>query len=155
LKVKERKNNVSSYPTLGALAAIVLMGCSKEPAPSVKAEPTAKPASSPTTPTPPAVAHVSDSEGHKAFVARCASCHGMEGKGDGPGATALNPKPRNYTDGVWQKAVTDEQIGKTIMYGGAAVGKSPNMPAQSDLQSKPEMVAALVKVVRGFGPVMQ
>ena len=129
--------------------ALALAGCSKE-APQEAPKPKAKPAATPVA-VAPAPARVGSTEGRKQFVARCASCHGMEGKGDGPGAAALNPKPRNYTDKEWQKTVTDEQIGNTIMYGGAAVGKSPIMPAQSDLQSKPEMVAALVKVVRGFG----
>jgi mono/diheme cytochrome c family protein len=86
------------------------------------------------------------------FHARCIVCHGEKGMGDGPGAAALNPKPRNYTDGTWQAKVTDEQIKNTIMYGGAAVGKSPIMPASPDLQSKPEVVDELVKIVRSFRP---
>lgn len=90
-------------------------------------------------------------EAKSAFETRCATCHGSTGKGDGPGAAALNPKPRNYTDKAWQKSVTDEQIKKTIVMGGAAVGKSPIMPASPDLDSKPEQVDALVKLIRGFG----
>lgn len=85
------------------------------------------------------------------FNSRCSACHGTSGKGDGPGAAALNPKPRNYTDKAWQSTVTDEQIKKTIIYGGAAVGKSPIMPSSPDLDSKPEVVEGLVKIVRGFG----
>ncbi len=85
------------------------------------------------------------------FNSRCSACHGTDGKGDGPGAAALNPKPRNYTDKTWQSSVTDEQIKKTILYGGAAVGKSPIMPASPDLDGKPEVLDGLVKIVRGFG----
>lgn len=138
-----------------ALAALFplafLVGCSKEaPKPEATAAPSAAAAPKPVE-TTPSVPYVSEAEGQKTFVSRCAACHGTTGKGDGPGAAALNPKPRNYTDKEWQKSVTDDQIAKTIMYGGAAVGKSPNMPAQPDLSSKPEMVAALVKVVRSFG----
>jgi mono/diheme cytochrome c family protein len=91
-------------------------------------------------------------EANTMFHSRCIVCHGEQGKGDGPGSAALNPKPRNYTDGVWQKSVTDEQITNVIMYGGAAAGKSPIMPASPDLQSKPEVVAELVKIVRSFRP---
>ena len=83
------------------------------------------------------------------FQARCVPCHGATGHGDGPGAVALNPKPRNYTDTNWQKSVTDDQIKKTILYGGAAVGKSPAMPANPDLDGKPEL-DGLLAVVRGF-----
>jgi hypothetical protein len=77
-------------------------------------------------------------------------CHGETGKGDGAAAAALNPKPRNYTDAEWQKSVTDDQIKKTITGGGASVGKSPIMPAQPDLASKPEVLDGLVKIIRGF-----
>jgi hypothetical protein len=45
--------------------------------------------------------------------------------------------------------VTDEQIKKTVLYGGAAVGKSPAMPANPDLDGKPEL-DSLVAIVRGF-----
>jgi cytochrome c553 len=85
------------------------------------------------------------------FNTRCATCHGPEGKGNGPGAVALNPKPRNYHDKEWQAKVTDEDIKKTITYGGAAVGKSPIMPASPDLDAKPEVVEGLVKIIRDFG----
>ena len=93
------------------------------------------------------VATVEDA--HDLFKSRCAPCHGEHGKGDGPGAAALNPKPRNYTDVGWQDKVKDEDIKKTILYGGAAVGKSPQMPANPDLEGKPEL-DGLVKVVREF-----
>jgi mono/diheme cytochrome c family protein len=85
------------------------------------------------------------------FNSRCATCHGAAGKGDGPGALTLTPKPRNYTDKAWQASVKDEDIKKTILYGGAAVGKSPMMPASPDLESKPQVVDGLVQIVRGFG----
>lgn len=85
------------------------------------------------------------------FSTRCATCHGYSGKGDGPGARALNPKPRNYTDPNWQKSVTDEQIKKTIVEGGPAVGKSSLMAPNADLADHPVVLDGLVKIVRGFG----
>lgn len=97
-------------------------------------------------------APVNMGEAKEMFNSRCAPCHGTNGKGDGPGAAALNPKPRDYTDATWQKSVTDDQLRKTIVMGGAAVGKSPIMPASPDLESKPEVVNGLVKIVRDFGP---
>jgi len=33
-----------------------------------------------------------------AYERNCALCHGPTGRGDGPAATALNPKPRNFAD---------------------------------------------------------
>lgn len=103
------------------------------------------------TATTTAKAKVDTAASTEVFNSRCSPCHGTSGRGDGPGAVALNPKPRNYTDAAWQKSVTDEQIRKTIVYGGAAVGKSPIMPASPDLDAKPEVVEGLVAIVRGFG----
>jgi len=90
-------------------------------------------------------------EAQQTFLNRCSVCHGKEGRGDGPGSAGLTPSPRNYHDQAWQASVTDEQIEKTIVYGGAAVGKSPAMVANPDLANRPELVAALREVVRGFG----
>jgi cytochrome c553 len=124
-----------------ALAA----GCGKksespQPAPTTTEE---------TTPAAPAVA--ASEEAQTTFKTVCATCHGESGLGNGPGATALNPKPRNYTDKAWQASVTDDQIKQTILMGGAAVGKSPMMPAQPQLKEKPEVVAGLVQIIRTFG----
>ena len=83
------------------------------------------------------------------FRQRCASCHGETGHGDGPASAALNPKPRAYSDVAWQNSVKDEDIKKTITMGGAAVGKSPVMPASPDLNDKPEL-DGLVAYVRSF-----
>ncbi len=88
-------------------------------------------------------------DAHELFKMRCVPCHGETGKGNGPGSAALNPKPRDYTDPTWQAKVVDEDIKKTILYGGAAVGKSPAMPPNPDLDGKPEL-DGLVKVVREF-----
>ena len=62
----------------------------------------------------------------------------------------LMPKPRNFQDAAWQKSVSDEHIEQIVQYGGAAVGKSPAMPANPDLTSKPEVVAALRAHVRAL-----
>jgi len=85
------------------------------------------------------------------FSTRCAVCHGAEGRGDGPGGAGLDPKPRNYHDTAWQDSVTDKEIEQAIVYGGAAVGRSPAMVANPDLGSKPAIVAALREIVRNFG----
>lgn len=84
------------------------------------------------------------------YTNRCVTCHGQTGRGNGPGAANLNPKPRAFGDPEWQKSVTDEEIEKVIVYGGAAVGKSPAMAANPDLAAKPELVKALRAVVRSF-----
>jgi mono/diheme cytochrome c family protein len=87
-------------------------------------------------------------EADKIFSGRCVTCHGPKGQGDGPGSAALVPKPRNFTDPAWQASVTDDHIMKIIQFGGAAVGKSPTMPGNPDLMSKPEVVQGLVAHIR-------
>ncbi|MEZ4294373.1 MAG: urate hydroxylase PuuD [Polyangiaceae bacterium] len=90
-------------------------------------------------------------EAQAIFAERCTPCHGKEGRGDGPSSSSLNPKPRNYHDQEWQGKATDEGISKAILEGGQAVGKSSVMPGNPDLVKKPEVVAELVKIIRGFG----
>ena len=68
-------------------------------------------------------------KGKEKFNQICASCHGPTGHGDGPAAAALDPKPRNLSDAKYVSTISDEQLFKTVKEGGAAVGKSPLMPA--------------------------
>jgi mono/diheme cytochrome c family protein len=128
------------------LSLFVAAGCSKKSDAPEQGAPTA----AAPVPAPVAVAADPAIEARTLFKTRCAVCHGEDGKGDGPGAAALNPKPRNYSDAAWQDSVTDEQIHKTIVFGGAAVGKSPIMPGNPDLEAKSAVVDELVKHVRSF-----
>ena len=74
-------------------------------------------------------------KGKEKFNQICASCHGPTGHGDGPAAAALDPKPRNLSDPKYVSTLSDEQIFKTVKEGGAAVGKSPLMPAWGSVLS--------------------
>jgi len=49
-----------------------------------------------------------------------------------------------------QASVKDEQLREIIVNGGAAVGKSPGMPPNPDLEQKADVVGELVKLVRAF-----
>jgi mono/diheme cytochrome c family protein len=89
-------------------------------------------------------------EAQEIFGTRCSACHGASGKGDGPGSAALNPKPRNLSDPAWQKSVNDDYIEKIVLYGGAAVGRSPMMPGNPDLIAKPDVVKGVRATVRGL-----
>ena len=80
----------------------------------------------------------------------CITCHGAKGKGDGPAAIALNPKPRNWTDPKWHASVTDEKLFKVIKLGGAKNGLSPLMAPNPQYQNQPGVLRALVKLVRGY-----
>ena len=59
----------------------------------------------------------------------CAGCHGNSGKGDGPAAGGLNPKPADLSDGAYYQKVNDNYLVEIIKEGGSKVKKSPLMPA--------------------------
>ena len=84
------------------------------------------------------------------YKSACATCHAASGKGDSPAAKALDPQPRDYTSAEWQASVTDDHIRKVILKGGASVGLSPTMPGNAALEDKPEVLAAMVQLVRSF-----
>ena len=147
-------------PSLLAVVAVLvvgtLSGCSSETPPAKASEPAPAPKPAPppapAPPAPPAAAPDPTVEANTVFLQRCSVCHGMDGKGNGPGAAALNPKPRDYTDATWHKSVTDDAIAKVIVEGGASIGKSPLMVANADLKDKPDVVKALVAKIRSFAP---
>jgi len=89
-------------------------------------------------------------EAQKVWKEKCVTCHGDKGIGDGPGAVALNPKPRSFKDRKWQLNTKDDRIKKVIVEGGAAVGLSEGMAPNPELKDKPEVVAELLKIVRSF-----
>jgi mono/diheme cytochrome c family protein len=78
-------------------------------------------------------AHAADAaKGKVAFAARCASCHGPEGKGDGPVGQALPPGTvRDLKTGPFKFATDAAKVKELLVKGGAAVGLNPLMPAQA------------------------
>lgn len=55
--------------------------------------------------------------GKNIYEANCAACHGINGEGDGPGAAALNPKPRNYRKDGFKYGSSLEEVKRTINEG--------------------------------------
>jgi mono/diheme cytochrome c family protein len=132
---------------------LVLVGCQQQKEAAGPTE-VAKPSPAPSTAPAAAPTKSSDAaraEAQEIFKTRCTPCHGATGGGDGPASAGLTPPPRNFHDKAWQSAVTDDHIEQIIQYGGAAVGKSPAMPSNPDLMSKPEVVAALREYIRNLG----
>jgi mono/diheme cytochrome c family protein len=89
-------------------------------------------------------------EGKRLYAQRCALCHGDAGAGDGVGARRIRPEPQHLNDVIWQGAISDDEIQKAILDGGAAVSRSPMMPANPDLKKKPAIVKSLVAYVRSL-----
>jgi len=98
------------------------------------------------TVTPEARTQASD-----VFENRCSACHGTEGRGDGPAAANLKPKPADFHSPKWQQSITDDRIARAIVHGGGSVGVSNQMAPNPDLEDQPAVVAALVERIRKWG----
>ena len=85
-------------------------------------------------------------QGKQLFMTTCSTCHGVEGKGDGIAAAALNPRPRNFQspDG-WKNGRKATQLFATLQHG-IPPGMPPfdTIPASNRLQ--------LIHFVRSLGP---
>jgi high-affinity iron transporter len=79
-------------------------------------------------------------QGATLYAEKCALCHGATGHGDGVGAAALDPKPRNHTDGTYMNAQTNEQLHLVIKNG------KGQMPAWGATMSDEEIDAVLAYV---------
>src|SRR5215471_12590333 len=86
-------------------------------------------------------------EAKQLYEQACAMCHGPEGKGDGPNAQVLQPKPANLT--VVLKGKDASYLTKLLKGGGASVGKSPLMPAYKGILDD-QQIRSLIKYVQGF-----
>lgn len=87
--------------------------------------------------------------GKDLYQKTCAPCHGPGGKGDGPAAAALNPKPRDHTNGTYMDKLTNRHIYTVVKNGGAQFGY-PTMPGQPQLPD--DQVVAIIAFVRSLSP---
>lgn len=101
---------------LALAASITLVGC--QPSEEQGAETTPPATESPAAETPAATegaapggqaaapagapAGVDLAAGQQVFATNCATCHGAQGAGDGPAASALNPRPTNLAEGPYK-----------------------------------------------------
>src|SRR5262249_19434717 len=83
----------------------------------------------------------------RTWQAKCASCHGDDGKGQTQKGKEMAVKDMTTAD--WQKSVTDDQIRKGIEEGvdKTTDGKKQKMDPYKD-KLKPEQIADLVKYIR-------
>jgi mono/diheme cytochrome c family protein len=74
-----------------------------------------------------AFARASVERGGQLYREYCAQCHGATGKGDGPAASGLEPKPAVHAAVPFEN-LPAEYLYNVIYHGGRSVGKSPSMP---------------------------
>ncbi len=73
--------------------------------------------------------HEAVEAGAETFSTLCVTCHGEEGKGDGPGAVELDPKPADLSDGVMMGDLSDGYLFWRVTKGGATDPFNSAMPA--------------------------
>jgi mono/diheme cytochrome c family protein len=90
--------------------------------------------------------------GTRVFAQRCAVCHGPDGKGNGPAAPSMFPRPRDFSSGIFKykstaagESPTDEDLARTVRDG----LPSSAMPYFAGLLSAQEL-AAVVQQVKSF-----
>ena len=137
---------------LGAAVAVLvlsLLGCSRDGTSPSAPEP--KPRAAPAAPTEPTVAGGTPglAQGEALYKQFCSTCHGPEGKGNGPAAAGLPVKPADHTDGRIMNKISDAELFKAIKEGGPAVGKSTAMPPWGG-SLKDDQIRAVVLYVRSL-----
>ncbi|MGV7222197.1 MAG: cytochrome c [Nitrospinales bacterium] len=71
--------------------------------------------------------NVDAAKGANVYKEYCSQCHGVNGEGDGPAASGLNPKPAVHSK-MALSDFPDDYLFNIIYYGGKSVGKSYLMP---------------------------
>ena len=89
-----------------------------------------------------------DAKTLRLWKAKCASCHGVDGKG----ATETGGKlgVPDMTTAAWQQKAADAKLKTSILDGVIRPGKSEGMDPYRD-KLEPEQVDALVAYVRSLG----
>jgi mono/diheme cytochrome c family protein len=83
------------------------------------------------------------------YLARCASCHGAQGRGDGPSTRWLRTKPTDFHDCDDMEKIPDGTIFTAIKYGTGMVDLPPDMPGFFNRLSDSQ-IKSLSSYVRSF-----
>lgn len=82
--------------------------------------------------------------GEDIYKTQCKVCHGSKGKGDGPAAAGLNPRPSDLADPTRMAKLSDDSLVKVVTAGRQA------MPGFANIL-KPDQIHAVVAHVRCLG----
>lgn len=99
---------------------------------------------------------VAAADGAAVYKSYCAPCHGDEGRGDGPVAQSVFPKPRDFTTGAYKVRSTpsgslpsDADLRRSIFYGMPGTSMIPWDILDAD------QIDALIPVLKGFSEAFQ
>ena len=84
------------------------------------------------------------------FKAKCARCHGLDGKGGGPEAAEQALPPRDLTDAAYMNTRSDGQLFYQILEGGGGESTMPAFGPDSAQGWNEERVWYMVAFVRRF-----
>src|SRR5262249_52465064 len=89
--------------------------------------------------------------GERIYASRCAVCHGPDGRGNGPAAPSMIPRPRDFTQRLFKYTSTgpndpptDDDLQRVVAEGLQASA----MPAFKDLLTREEVRAVVDEVKR-------
>lgn len=85
--------------------------------------------------------------GPRLFAERCSGCHGDDGRGDGPMAPALVPKPRDLRTAAFWRDRTDADLRTAVVKGKPGTMMPPFAGVLTDAE-----IDALVRFMRTFAP---
>ena len=98
--------------------------------------------------------------GKAVYDAHCVECHGESGRGDGPAAAFLRPRPRDFTSGKFKirstetgSVPTDEDLIRSVRQGlyGTAMPAWDRILSDADIQRRGQYVKSLSPQLRRSG----
>jgi mono/diheme cytochrome c family protein len=87
--------------------------------------------------------------GRSLYEVHCAVCHGVTGKGDGPGATVVRQPIRDFSDPAAMRVVDDRFLFEIIKKGGSQFGRSNAMPSWG-MQLADDEIRSVVAYIRSL-----
>jgi mono/diheme cytochrome c family protein len=93
--------------------------------------------------------HEAAEAGAEIYEVNCATCHGAEGKGDGPAAVGLDPQPASLADAHMMEEMNDGVLFWRVSEGGMMEPFNSVMPAWKDTLSEDE-IWQVITYVREF-----
>lgn len=92
----KRRRAIRAAGAVGLMSALVAMGCLLVPG---------------------AASGEVETTGQATYRAQCAMCHGEQGKGDGPAAAMLKPRPKDLSAPDFWTGRTEESVAEVVRQG--------------------------------------